>query len=50
MRLRTLGLEGLAALDFALGGAFVLDRVAGGLVEFGGGAEGPVRFAEELAG
>ena len=42
--------EGLAALYFALGGALVLDGPASGLVEVGGGAEGPVGFAEELAG
>jgi hypothetical protein len=42
--------EGLAALDFAFGGAFVLDGVAGGVVELLGGAEGPVGLAEEFAG
>ena len=44
------GSEGLAAFDFAAGGALVLDGPAGGVVEFVGGAEGPVGVAEELAG
>ena len=45
-----LAFEGLAAGYFALGRAFVLNGVAGGLVELLGGAERPVGFAEELAG
>jgi hypothetical protein len=47
---RLWGGEGLAADYFAFGGAFVLDGPVAGLVEVGGGAEGPVGIAEEFAG
>jgi hypothetical protein len=49
-KLLVVGGEGLAAGNFAFGGALVLDGPAGGVVKGVGCAEGPVGFAEEFAG